>query len=146
MKIQYFIAIHLLRWLTNFYDSRYKWTVTPGIGIHPTKAWLSHLANLKNAIWTCFPIVQTLLPVTFAYSLSSRKNLEAAVMRQLRKWKKLWRRLLTRSHKRTSMGPSRSCWNGTRSAMQPEEITINKSAHTKKSRILFNEPCILNIW
>ena len=27
------------------------------------------------------PIVQTLLPVTFAYSLSSRKNLEALVMR-----------------------------------------------------------------
>ena len=35
----------------------------------------------------------------------------------------LWRRSLTRSHKRTSMGPSRSCWNGT-SALQPEEITL----------------------
>ena len=33
------------------------------------------------------------------------------------------RRSLTRLHKRTSMGPSRSCWNGTRSALQPEEIT-----------------------
>ena len=66
-----------------------------------------------------FPIVQTLLPVTFAYSLS----LEAVVMRRLRRWKRLWRRLLTRSHKRTSMGPSRSCWNGTTSALQPEEIT-----------------------
>ena len=32
-------------------------------------------------------------------------------MRQLRKWKRLWRRSLTRSLKRTSMGPSRSCWN-----------------------------------
>ena len=30
---------------------------------------------------------------------------------------------LTRSHKRTSMGLSRSCWNGTTSALQPEEIT-----------------------
>ena len=30
---------------------------------------------------------------------------------------------LTRSHKRTSMGPCRSCWNGTTSALQPEEIT-----------------------
>ena len=40
------------------------------------------------------------------------------------------------------MGPSRSFWNGTTSALQPEEITskgtefhvgtINKSAHTKK--------------
>ena len=53
------------------------------------------------------------------YSLSS----EAVFMRQLRRWKSLWRRSLTRSHKRTSMGPSRSCWNGTTSALQPEEIT-----------------------
>ena len=68
------------------------------------------------------PRVQTLLPVTFAYSLSSRKNLEAVLMRQLRRWKRLWRKSLTCSHKRTSMGLSRSCWNGT-SALQPEEIT-----------------------
>ena len=84
------------------------------------------------------PIVQTLLPVTFVYSLSS----EAIVMRQLRRWKRLWRRSLTRSPKRTSMGPSRSCCNGTTCALQPEEITwkgtrvfvctINKSGHTKK--------------
>ena len=40
------------------------------------------------------PIVQTLVPVTFGYSLSS----EAIVMRQLRRWKRLWRRSLTRSH------------------------------------------------
>ena len=65
------------------------------------------------------PIVHTLLPVTFGYSLSS----EAVVMRHLRRWKRLWRRSLTRSHKRSSMGPSRSCWNGTTSALQPEEIT-----------------------
>ena len=64
-------------------------------------------------------IVQTLLPVTFGYSLSS----EPVVMKQLRRWKRLWRRSLTRSHKRTSMEPSRSCWNGTTSALQPEEIT-----------------------
>ena len=67
------------------------------------------------------PIVQTLLPVTFGYSLS----LEAVVMRQSRRWKSLWRRSLTRSQKRTSMGPCRSCWNGTTSALQPEEITSN---------------------
>ena len=41
----------------------------------------------------------------------------------LRIWKRLWRRSLTWSHKRTSMGPSRSCWNGTKSSLQPEEIT-----------------------
>ena len=50
-------------------------------------------------------------------------------------WQRLWlwdnwgdergcnKRSLTRSHKRTSMGPSRSCRNGTTSALQPEEIT-----------------------
>ena len=65
------------------------------------------------------PIVQTLLPVTFDYSLSSL----AVLMRQLRKWKRLWRRSLTRSHKRTSMRRSRSCRNGTTSALQPEKIT-----------------------
>ena len=52
------------------------------------------------------PLVQTLLPVTFGYSLSS----EAVVMRQLRRWKRLWRRSLTCSYKRTSMVHSRSCW------------------------------------
>ena len=56
--------------------------------------------------------------VTFAYSLSS----EAVVMRQSSRWKRLWRRSLTRSHKRTSMGPCRSCWNSPRSALQPEDI------------------------
>ena len=66
------------------------------------------------------PVVQTLLPVTFGYSLSS----QAVVMRQLRVWKRLWRRSLTRSHKRTSMRPSRSCWNDTTSALQSEEITL----------------------
>ena len=36
---------------------------------------------------------------------------------------RLWRRSLTRSNKKTSMGHSRSCWNGTTSASQPEKIT-----------------------
>ena len=40
-----------MRWLTDFYDFRFKWTATAGIGIHPTKAWLSQLGNFKNAIW-----------------------------------------------------------------------------------------------
>ena len=81
---------------------------------------------LSQTIWlrwtsrqfVILPIVQTLLPVTFGYTLSSG----AVVMRKLRRWKMLWRRSLTRSHKRTSMGPSRSCWNGTISALQPGEI------------------------
>ena len=41
-----------MRWLTNFYDFRFKWTATAAIEIHPTKAWLSQLVNFKNAIWT----------------------------------------------------------------------------------------------
>ena len=36
-------------------------------------------------------------------------------------------KVLTRSHKRTSMGPSRSCWNSTASALQPEEITSKET-------------------
>ena len=81
--------------------------------------------SLSQTIWPrwvsrqflTLPRVQTLLSVTFAYSLSSRKILEAVVMRQLRRWKKLWRRSLTCSHKRTSMRPCRSCWKGTTSAL-----------------------------
>ena len=47
LKIQYVIAIHLMRWLTNFYDYRSKWTATTAIGIHLTKAWLSQLVISK---------------------------------------------------------------------------------------------------
>ena len=83
--------------------------------------------SLSQTIWPrwaqrqflTLPVVQTLQPVTFGYSVCS----EAVVMKQLRRWKRLWWRSLTRSHKRTSMGPSRSCWNGRTSALQPEEIT-----------------------
>ena len=83
--------------------------------------------SLSQTIWPkwasrqflILPIVQTFLPVTFGYSLNS----EAVVMRELRWWKRLWRRSLTRSYKMTSIGPCRSCCNGTTSALQPEEIT-----------------------
>ena len=89
------------------------------------------------------PIVPTLLPVTFGYSLSSRKNLEAVVMRHLRRWKRLRRRSLTRSHKRTSKGlpevagtvqqvhccRGRLLWK----VLEFHGCTNNKSAHRKKS-------------
>ena len=83
--------------------------------------------SLSQTIWPRWasrqflplPIFQTLLSVTFGYSLIS----EAVVMRQLKRWKSLWWRSLTHSHKRISMGPSWSCWNSTTSALQPEEIT-----------------------
>ena len=92
--------------------------------------WTIHQSTTPSLSQTIWPrwasrqflslsIVQSLLPLTFGYSLSS----EAVVMRQLRGWKRLRGRSVTRPHKRTSMGPSRSCWNGRTSAMQPEEIT-----------------------
>ena len=98
--------------------------------------------SLSQTIWPRWasrqfltvPIVQTLLDVTFGYSLSS----EAVVMRQLRRWKRLWRRSLTRSHKRTSMGTSRSCWSGTTSALQPEDIT---SKGTRVSSVYYQQKC-----
>ena len=79
--------------------------------------------SLSQTIWPrwasrqflTLSIVQTLLSGTFGYSLS----LETVVMRQLKRRKRLWRRSLTRSHKRTSMGPSRRCWNSTARALQP---------------------------
>ena len=82
--------------------------------VHKSILVTDHLTK----IGITFPIVQTLFPVTFGYSLNS----ETVVMRQLRRWKRLWRMSLTHSHKRTSMGSYRSCWNGS-SALQPEEIT-----------------------
>ena len=93
----------------------------PGLFISPQ---LHPCHRLFNQDWhqdssSASLVVETLLPVTFGYSLSS----QAVIMRQLRRWKRLWRRSLTRSHKRTSMGSSRSCWNDTTSALQPEEIT-----------------------
>ena len=102
--------------------------------------------SLSQSIWLRWasrqflglPIVETLLPVTFGYSLSS----EAVVMRELRRWKRLWRRSLTRWHKRTSMGPPEVV--GTvqqvhcsrrrllRRGQEFHVCTINKRAHTKK--------------
>ena len=59
-------------------------------------------------------------------------------MRQLRICKRLWRRSLTRSHKRTFMGPSRICWNGITSALTPEEIT---SKGTRVSCVYYQSKC-----
>ena len=55
------LLLYILRWLTNFYDFRFKWIATTGIRIHPTKAWMSQLVNFKNAIWTiCYKIILNL--------------------------------------------------------------------------------------
>ena len=90
--------------------------------------------RLESRQFLILTIVQTMLPVTFGYSLSS----EAVVMRQLRRWKCAWRRSLTRSHKRTSMGPSRGFCNGTTSALQSEEITLKG---TWVSCVYYQEKC-----
>ena len=39
-----------MRWLTNFYDFRFKWTAIAAIAIHLTKAWLS--TAFENSLWT----------------------------------------------------------------------------------------------
>ena len=69
------------------------------------------------------------------------------VMWKLRRRKRLWRRSLTRSHKRPSVGPSRICWNGTtmhwrwsrllRRGLEFHVCALNKSAHTKNVWKLF---------
>ena len=95
-------------------------------GISTRTIYQSITPSLSQTIWPrcasrqffSLPIVQTLLPMTFAYSLSS----QTVIMRQLRRRKRLWGRSLTRSHERTSMRPSWSCWNITTSALQLEEI------------------------
>ena len=91
--------------------------------VHRSILVTDYLTRWASRHFLTLPIVHTLLPVTFAYSLSS----EAVVMKQLRRWKRLWRRSLTCSHKRTSIGPSRSCWNSRTSALQPEEITSKRT-------------------
>ena len=111
-------------------------------GISTRTIHQSTTPSLSQTIWprwasrqfVTLPIVEILLPMTFGYSLSS----EAVVMRQLRRWKRLWRRSLTHSHKMTSMEPSRSCWNSTtgrrrllRRGLEFHVCTLNKSAHTK---------------
>ena len=98
-----------------FLPGQYTNTTTPSLSQSIWVRWASRQ-------FLTLPIVQTLFPVTFGYSLSS----QAVVMGQLRRWKRLWRRSLTRSHKRTSMGRSRSFWNST-SALQPGEITSKRT-------------------
>ena len=47
-------------------------------------------------------------------------------------------KVIARSHKITSMGPSRSYWNGTTSSLQPEEITSNG---TRVSCVYYQQKC-----
>ena len=67
------------------------------------------------------PYCRVLAPCDFCLFPKLKEKLRGW---QMRRWKRLWRRSLTRSHKRTSIGPSRILWNGTTSALQPKEITL----------------------
>ena len=61
-----FTVIHLMRWLTNFYDFSFKWTATAAIGIHPTDChswWISKMKSGREdtleeryAIKFCFKL------------------------------------------------------------------------------------------
>ena len=64
------------------------------VPVHNSILVADYFTKMASRQFLSLPKVQTLLPVTFGYSLSS----EAVVMRQLRRWKRLWRRSLTRSH------------------------------------------------
>ena len=107
--------------------------------------------SLSQTIWPRWVLRKFLtLPIvqTFGFSLST----ESVVLRQVRRWMRRGRRSLTRSHKRASMGPSRCCWDGTISALQPEEIILKGTrvscvyyqwnAHTKKVWKLIKDPPI----
>ena len=91
--------------------------------VHNSILVTDYLSKMGIKTFPQSPYSPDLLPVTFGYSLSSRKNWQAVVMRQLRRWKRLWRRSLTHTRKRTSIGASRSGWNCTTSALQLEENT-----------------------
>ena len=114
---------HSSNWVSGISTRTMHQSTTPPLSQTIRRRWASRQFLILS-------IVQTLLPVTFGYSLSS----QIVVMRELRRWKRLWRRSLTRSHKRTSIGPSRSCWNGTTNASQPKVIT---SKGTRVSFVYF---------
>ena len=101
----------------------------------------STIPSLSQTIWPRWasrqfltaPIVQTLLPVTFGYSLSS----EAVVMRQLRRWTSCdegsWHahtRGLPKDVGTVQVYSSRR--RLLRSGLEFHVCTTNKSAHTKK--------------
>ena len=107
-------------------------STTPSLSqtIWPRWAWRQFLT---------LPRILALLTVTFGYSLS----LDAVVvMRQLRRWKRLWRRSLTRSRKGFPWGLPEvvgsvqqvHCSRGwlLRRGLEFHVCAIKKSAHTKK--------------
>ena len=84
----------VFEWHKRFKEGRESMRDDERCGISTRTMHQSTTPSLSQTIWPrwastqflSLPIVQTLLPVTFGYSLSS----EAVVMRQLRRWKRLW--------------------------------------------------------
>ena len=110
----------------------------------------STTTSLSQTIWLRWtsreflrlPIVQTLLPVTFGYSLSS----DAVFMRQLRRWKRLWWMLIDTIIQEDIYGAFQKLLERYNKCIAAGGLlrrglefhvctmcTINKSAHTKKS-------------
>ena len=80
-----------MRWLTNFYDFRFKWSATVAIRIHPTKAWLLQLANFKNAIWMWGHFRRTICnKILFLEHLAWIEHLFLSGIRDSRKAGSLW--------------------------------------------------------
>ena len=62
LKIRYVIAMYFMRWLSNFYDLRFKWTARAAIGIHSDyhSWWISKMQSdtleERYAIKFCFKL------------------------------------------------------------------------------------------
>ena len=69
------------------------------------------------------PYSPDLAPCDFCLFPKIKEKLSGCRYETIEEMKEAVMKVIDRSHKRTSMGPSRSCWNGT-SALQPEEITL----------------------
>ena len=81
-----------MRWLTSFYDFRFKWTATVAIGIHSTEAWLEagevqkkqsgreDTLEERYAIKFCFKLGKNatetygMLPIAFGPSCMNRAS------------------------------------------------------------------------
>ena len=110
-------------------------------GISSRTMHQSTTPSLSQTIWArwasrqflSLPIVQTLLPVTFGYSLSS----ETVVMSESRRWKWLWWRSLTRWGLPEVVGTVQQVPCNRRRLLRRwlefYVCTINKNAHTKKN-------------
>ena len=149
-------GLGLLCWVFKGVQEEIPSEVVSTLQIGSRKIHQSSTPSLSQNIWprwasrqfVSLPIVQTLLPVTFVYTLSS----EAVIMRQMRRWKGCdeghW-------HSHTSVLPcglsevigslQHVHWSRRRLLRRGLEFhmcTINKSGHTKKSGNLFNDPRI----